>query len=72
MIHRRPFTPEYSSILQTEIPFVYNQDNLKKRTPEKVVNMEQMKVTPSVIVMSYGLIPFSRILKNILREGRLP
>ncbi len=40
--------------------------------PEKVVNMEQMKVTPSVIVMSYGLIPFSRILKNILREGRLP
>ncbi|HFM2938587.1 TPA: hypothetical protein ACUS1Q_005175, partial [Escherichia coli] len=52
--------------------FVYNQDNLKKRTPEKVVNMEQMKVTPSVIVMSYGLIPFSRILKNILREGRLP
>lgn len=41
-------------------------------TPEKVVNMEQMKVTPSVIVMSYGLIPFSRILKNILREGRLP
>ncbi len=34
-----------------------------------MVNMEQMKVTPSVIVMSYGLIPFSRILKNILREG---
>lgn len=33
-----------------------------------MVNMEQMKVTPSVIVMSYGLIPFSRILKNILRE----
>ncbi len=29
-----------------------------------MVNMEQMKVTPSVIVMSYGLIPFSRILKK--------
>ncbi len=29
-----------------------------------MVNMEQMKVTPSVIVMSYGLIPFSRILKH--------
>ncbi len=48
------------------------QHDAGEKTPEKVVNMEQMKVTPSVIVMSYGLIPFSRILKNILREGRLP
>ncbi len=34
-----------------------------------MVNMEQMKVTPSVIVMSYGLIPFSRILKNHPSRG---
>ncbi len=35
-----------------------------------MVNMEQMKVTPSVIVMSYGLIPFSRILKTSFeRDG---